>query len=76
MNWTYVVSVRVVGIATLRVGVRRPDRVSLALRTPAPQIAEADDARPRNPFTVHKLPSSHSPFASMSDAIAEILANG
>lgn len=39
-------------------------------------IAEADEATPRNPFQVHTLPSSHSPFASMPDALAEVLSDG
>jgi pimeloyl-ACP methyl ester carboxylesterase len=39
-------------------------------------IAEADEATPRNPFDVHTLPSSHSPFASMPDALAGILSDG
>ncbi len=37
-------------------------------------IAEADAATPANRFAVHTLESSHSPFASMPDALAEILA--
>ena len=39
-------------------------------------IAEADEATPRNPFVVHTLASSHSPFASMPDALADVLAAG
>ena len=36
-------------------------------------IAEADAATPNNTFAVHSLPSSHSPFASMPDRLADIL---
>jgi pimeloyl-ACP methyl ester carboxylesterase len=36
-------------------------------------IAEADAATPDNPFTVHTLASSHSPFASMPDRLAKLL---
>jgi pimeloyl-ACP methyl ester carboxylesterase len=36
-------------------------------------IAEADAATPANRFDVRTLPSSHSPFASMPDDLAEIL---
>jgi len=36
-------------------------------------IREADEATPRNKFVVHSLPSSHSPFASMPDRLAEVL---
>jgi hypothetical protein len=39
-------------------------------------IAEADEATPRNLFQVHTLPSSHSPFASMPDALGEVLSDG
>jgi hypothetical protein len=38
-------------------------------------IAEADEATPRNRFRVHTLASSHSPFASMPDALAQVLAD-
>jgi len=37
-------------------------------------IADADAATPENRFDVHTLPSSHSPFASMPDRLAEVLA--
>lgn len=37
-------------------------------------IAEADAFTPGNRFEVHSLPSSHSPFASMPDRLAEVLA--
>jgi pimeloyl-ACP methyl ester carboxylesterase len=37
-------------------------------------IAEADAYTPGNRFEVHSLPSSHSPFASMPDRLAEVLA--
>jgi pimeloyl-ACP methyl ester carboxylesterase len=36
-------------------------------------IAEADEATPGNPFDVHTLPSSHSPFASMPGRLAAVL---
>jgi hypothetical protein len=36
-------------------------------------IAEADALTPDNPFDVRSLPSSHSPFASMPDRLAEVL---
>lgn len=36
-------------------------------------IAEADAATPNNKFDVHTLASSHSPFASMPDALAKII---
>ena len=39
-------------------------------------IAQADEATPRNLVQVHTLPSSHSPFASMPDALAEVLSDG
>jgi hypothetical protein len=39
-------------------------------------IAEADAATPGNPFTVHTLASSHSPFASMPDRLAKVLDSG
>jgi len=38
-------------------------------------IAEADAATPDNPFHVDTLPSSHSPFASMPDRLAALLAS-
>jgi hypothetical protein len=38
-------------------------------------IADADAATPENRFDVHTLPSSHSPFASMPDRLAEVLAS-
>ena len=37
-------------------------------------IAEADAYTPGNRFEVRSLPSSHSPFASMPDRLAEVLA--
>jgi pimeloyl-ACP methyl ester carboxylesterase len=37
------------------------------------QIAEADAAFPDNPTTVHTLESSHSPFLSMPDQLADIV---
>jgi hypothetical protein len=37
-------------------------------------IAEADALTPGNRFEVRSLPSSHSPFASMPDRLAELLA--
>lgn len=52
---------------------QRPNR---AARPAGRMIAEADEATPRNPFQVHTLPSSHSPFASMPDALAEVLSDG
>lgn len=36
-------------------------------------IAEADRAMPGEPFTVHTLPSSHSPFAARPQELAEAL---
>ncbi|MFF5290703.1 alpha/beta fold hydrolase [Paractinoplanes globisporus] len=39
-------------------------------------IAEADAATPDNTFDVHSLPSSHSPFASMPDRLADALTQG
>ncbi|MGQ4514165.1 alpha/beta fold hydrolase [Streptomyces sp. DW26H14] len=36
-------------------------------------IAEADRAMPREPFTVHTLPGSHSPFAARPRELAEAL---
>lgn len=36
-------------------------------------IADADAATPKNKFDVHTLASSHSPFASMPDALAKII---
>jgi pimeloyl-ACP methyl ester carboxylesterase len=36
-------------------------------------IAEADHAVPSNPFTVHTLPGSHSPFAARPRELAEAL---
>lgn len=36
-------------------------------------IADADAATPGNPFRVDTLPSSHSPFASMPDDLADVL---
>ena len=44
--------------------------------TPAMQdlmIAEADEAFGEHPFTVHTLPTSHSPFASAPDDLAALL---
>jgi len=38
-------------------------------------IAEADGLTPDNRFDVHSLPSSHSPFASMPDRLAALLAS-
>jgi pimeloyl-ACP methyl ester carboxylesterase len=38
-------------------------------------IADADAATPENRFDVHTLQSSHSPFASMPDRLAEVLAS-
>jgi pimeloyl-ACP methyl ester carboxylesterase len=38
-------------------------------------IADADAATPRNRFDVRTLESSHSPFASMPDKLAEVLAD-
>ncbi|MFE2378151.1 alpha/beta hydrolase [Streptomyces sp. NPDC059398] len=38
-------------------------------------IAEADRAFPRNPFTVHTLPGSHSPFAARPGELAAVLAS-
>jgi pimeloyl-ACP methyl ester carboxylesterase len=37
-------------------------------------IADADEATPGNRFDVHTLPSSHSPFASMPERLAETIA--
>jgi pimeloyl-ACP methyl ester carboxylesterase len=39
-------------------------------------IADADAATPRNPFRVDTLGSGHSPFASMPDDLAALLAAG
>lgn len=39
-------------------------------------IREADEAYPDNRFAVHTLESSHSPFASMPQALADILLAG
>ena len=44
--------------------------------TPAAQdlmVAEADAAMPRNPFTVHHLPGSHTPFATRPRELAATL---
>ncbi|WP_075743930.1 MULTISPECIES: alpha/beta fold hydrolase [Actinoalloteichus] len=38
-------------------------------------IAEADEAMPGEPFTVHTLPGDHSPFASRPDELAAVLAS-
>ena len=38
-------------------------------------IAEADAATPGNRFAVHTLASGHSPFASMPDDLATVLAD-
>jgi len=38
-------------------------------------ITEADGLTPDNPFDVRSLPSSHSPFASMPDRLASLLAS-
>ncbi|MET7324894.1 alpha/beta fold hydrolase [Streptomyces sp. NPDC005549] len=38
-------------------------------------IAEADQAFPDNPFTVHTLPGSHSPFAARPSELAAALAS-
>jgi hypothetical protein len=38
-------------------------------------IADADALTPGNWFEVRTLPSSHSPFASMPDKLAEVLAD-
>ena len=37
-------------------------------------IREADAMTPENRFDVHTLTSSHSPFASMPDKLADLLA--
>ena len=37
-------------------------------------IAEADELTPGNRFDVHSLASGHSPFASMPDRLAAVLA--
>jgi pimeloyl-ACP methyl ester carboxylesterase len=50
----------------------RDHTVPLALQDR--MIEEADDATPRNPFQVVTLESGHSPFASMPDDLAAVLA--
>jgi hypothetical protein len=60
-----------------RTFIRTSNRPNRAARPAGP-----DDRRsrrgntPRNPFQVHTLTSSHSPFASMADALAEVLSDG
>ncbi|ASO20744.1 pimeloyl-ACP methyl ester carboxylesterase [Actinoalloteichus hoggarensis] len=38
-------------------------------------IAEADEAMPARPFTVHTLPGDHSPFLARPDELAAVLAS-
>lgn len=48
---------------------------ALAPATQDLMIAEADRAFPGNPFTVHTLPGSHSPFAARPSELATALAS-
>ncbi|KAA6223422.1 alpha/beta fold hydrolase [Streptomyces albofaciens JCM 4342] len=57
-----------------RVFLRCADDRALPLATQDLMIAEADRAVPVNPFTVHTLPGSHTPFAARPRELAAALA--
>ena len=57
-----------------RVFIRTTEDRTIPLALQDRMIAEADAYTPHNRFEVHSLSSSHSPFASMPDRLAEVLA--
>jgi len=58
-----------------RAFVRTTEDNTIPLALQDRMIAEADAATPDNPFVVRTLASSHSPFASMPDDLATVLAD-
>ncbi|MFJ9037748.1 alpha/beta hydrolase [Streptomyces sp. NPDC102406] len=56
-----------------RTFLRCADDRALPIATQNLMITEADRAQPHEPFTVHTLPGSHTPFAARPEELAEAL---